>query len=305
MGRPAKIKEPKLSKKEMYLGNPNLPSSEAKFEYTPEMVMEIEKCRDDMLYFAKNFFYIIDPDRGKVRIELYDFQERIINGLKSSRFNILLSPRQASKTTMMCVAALHEACFKDYRTTIIVANKESTAIEIFRRVRMAYEEMPTWLKPAVKEWGKTGCEFHNGSRITISTTTGSAIRGTALNLLILDELAFIDDHLVDEFWKSVYPTISRAKTSRIIIASTPNGKGNLFHKLYTEAEKGENGFNALRIEWDEIPGRDEEWKREQIRALGSIESFLQEFACVCKNTLVKINTIDEEITIEELYRLLE
>lgn len=266
-----------LDKKDTYMGNPNLPSKDAKFEYTPEMVEEIEKCRDDMLYFAQNYFYIIDPDEGKVQINLFDFQERIIDGFKNHRFNVILSPRQASKTTLMTIAALHEACFKSYRTTVIVANKESTAMEIFRRVRLAYEELPVWLKPAVKEYGKTGCEFSNGSRISISTTTGSAGRGGSLNLLICDELAFVEPHLAEDYWKSVYPTISRAKTSRIIVASTPNGKGNLFHRLYSGADKKENGFNALRIEWDEIPGRDEEWKKEQIKALGSLEAFMQEF----------------------------
>lgn len=297
MGRPKKIVDKTLSKRETYLGNPNLPSLDAKFEYTPEMVIEFEKCRDDMLYFAKNYFYIIDPDIGKVQIELYDFQERLIEGFKSHRFNVILSPRQASKTTLMTIAALHEACFKGYRTTVIVANKESTAMEIFRRVRLAYEELPTWLKPAVKEYGKTGCEFANGSRISISTTTGSAGRGGSLNLLICDELGFVDNHLAEDYWKSVYPTISRAKTSRIIVASTPNGKGNLFHRLYTEAEKNENGFNALRIEWDEIPGRDEAWKKEQIKALGSLEAFLQEFG---NEFLDNGETAIDEVLFDEL-----
>ena len=99
-------------------------------------------------------------------------------------------------------------------------------------------------------------------------------------MLIIDELGFLEEHVVDEFWKSVYPTISRSKTSKIIVASTPNGTGNLFHKIYTGAVKGENGFNPLRIEWDEIPGRDEEWKQKQIKALGSFESFQQEFGNV-------------------------
>ena len=180
-------------------------------------------------------------------------------------------------TTMITIMALHEACFKAYRNVVIVANKEATAIEIFRRVRLAYEELPNWLKPGVGEYGKTGCVFDNGSRISISTTTGSASRGASVSVLIIDEIGWIENHLLDEFWKSVYPTISRSRTSKIIAASTPNGVGNLFHKLYTEAEKGENGFVAHRIEWDEIPGRDEEWKLKQIKALGSYESFLQEF----------------------------
>jgi hypothetical protein len=290
-------------KKEQYMGNPNLPTANALFEYTPEMVAEIQKCKNDIIHFASNYFYIIDPDSdvGKVCINLYDFQKRVLKGIFDHRFSCLLSPRQASKTTLMTIAALHEACFNPYKTIIIVANKEATALEIFRRVRLAYEEIPNWLKPGVEEYGKTGCVFDNGSRISISTTTGSAIRGTSLNMLICDEIGFLDEHVIDEFWKSVYPTISRSKKSKIIVASTPNGTGNLFHKLYTEAVKGENGFNPLKIEWNEIPGRDEAWKAQQIKALGSYESFLQEFACVCKNTLVRLNNIDEPITIEELY----
>jgi len=266
-------------KNKSYMGNTNLPSANSSFEYTPEMVVEIEKCKTDIIHFASNYFYIIDPDSdvGKVCINLYDFQKRVLGGIFKHRFNCLLSPRQASKSTMMTIAALHEACFKPYKSIIIVANKEATAIEIFRRVRLAYEELPNWLKPGVEEYGKTGCVFDNGSRISISTTTGSAIRGTSLNMLIIDELAFLEEHVVDEFWKSVYPTISRSRTSKIIIASTPNGTGNLFHKIYTGAERGENGFNPLRIEWDEIPGRDETWKAQQIKALGSYEAFQQEF----------------------------
>jgi hypothetical protein len=280
-------------KKDSYMGNPNLPTATAQFEYTPEMVAEIEKCKNDLLYFAENYFYIIDPDVGKVRINLYDFQKRVLRDIRDNRHSILLSPRQASKTTIMTMAALHEACFKEYRGIVIVANKESTAIEIFRRVRMAYEELPGWLKPGVVEYGKTSAVFTNGSRISISTTTGSAIRGTTLNLLLIDEMAFIENHLVEEFWKSVYPTISRAKTSKVIIASTPNGKGNLFYKLYFGAEKRENGFYPSRIEWDEIPGRDEEWKLQQIKILGSYESFLQEFG----NTFLDDgqSSIDEEL----------
>jgi len=282
-------------KNKSYMGNTNLPSANSSFEYTPEMVVEIEKCKTDIIHFASNYFYIIDPDSdvGKVCINLYDFQKRVLAGIFDHRFNCLLSPRQASKSTLMTIAALHEACFKPYKSIIIVANKEATAIEIFRRVRLAYEELPNWLKPGVEEYGKTGCVFDNGSRISISTTTGSAIRGTSLNMLIIDELAFLEEHVVDEFWKSVYPTISRSRTSKIIIASTPNGTGNLFHKIYTGAERGDNGFNPLRIEWNEIPGRDEAWKAQQIKALGSYEAFQQEFGNMFLDNSQQ--SIDEEL----------
>lgn len=309
MGRPKKITEPKLSRKEMYLGNPNLPSSEAKFEYTPEMVMEIEKCKNSITYFAQNYFYIVEPDLGKMLIPLLPYQLRLLKAFDENRFNIVLSSRQSGKTTCLTILALWFTCFHDYKNTVIVANKEDTAKMIFKRVKLAYQELPIWLKPAVVTWGQESSEFANGSVIGISTTTGSAARGQAIQLLLLDELAFIEpESIVEDFMKSVIPTISRAKTSRILITSTPKGKNNVFFRYYDGATKVGtdewNGFHAEKVLWTEIPGRDEEWKKKEIAKLGSFESFAQEYDCVCKNTLVKLNTYDEEITIEKLFQIL-
>jgi hypothetical protein len=178
----------------------------------------------------------------------------------------------------MTVLALHEACFKNDKNIIVVANKEDTAKNIFKRIKMAYEELPNWLKPGVKNWGQTSVEFANGSVIKISTTTGAAARGEAVNLLLLDELAFIEpESIVEDFWKSVYPTVSRAKTSKILITSTPNGTGNLFYRLYSDALKKGNRFHHERIDWWEVPDRDEQWKQEQIKDLGSYDAFMQEY----------------------------
>lgn len=183
-------------------------------------------------------------------------------------------------STLLTIYALWIACFNEDQNILIVANKEKTAIEIFRRVRLAYESLNSWLKPGVKEYGVTSMQLDNGSRIGISTTTGSAARGQSLNLLLLDELAFLDPpSMMEEFWRSVWPTISRAKTSKVLIASTPNGTDNLFYKLYDGAVKEENDFKVMTIRWDAIPGRDEKWKQSQIKQLGSIEAFEQEYNC--------------------------
>lgn len=269
-----------ITKNEYYLGNPNLPNKHWKGEYTKDMVHHLKKSKANLLHFAENFFYIIDPDEGKVVIELFPFQKKMLRTLRDNRNVILLASRQVGKTTMLSIYALWVACFNDYQNIIIVANKEATAIEIFRRVRLAYEELPNWLKPGVKEYGKTSCEFENGSRIGISTTTGSAARGASINCLIVDEMGFVEPQsILEDFWRSVFPTISRSKKSKVLIASTPNGTGNLFHRLYDGAEKGDNGFVYERVIWSDVPGRDETWKQEQVKALGSMESFLQEFEC--------------------------
>ena len=260
-----------------YLGNKNLPTESAEFEWTPKMVKDIKKSAANLLYFAESFFTIVNLDKGRDKIKLHKCQKRVLRALRDNRFNIVLASRQIGKTTMMCVYALWTSCFNDDQRILIVANKEQTAINIFKRVRIAYEELPNWLKPGVVEYGKTSMLLANGSSIGISTTSSDAGRGDSCNVLILDELAFIDDHLVQDFWKSVYPIISSSKKSKIFIASTPNGTTNLFYDLYSKALKGANNWKASRVDWWEIPGRDDQWKEDTIKSLGSKQAFDQEF----------------------------
>lgn len=268
-----------IKNKQNYLNNPNLPTVDSQFEYTAEMVKDIKKCSQNILHFAENHFHIVSLDEGKQTIALHPCQKRVLRKMRDNRFFILMASRQIGKSTMMTIYALWIACFQQDQSILIVANKEGTAIEIFRRIRLAYEELPNWLKPGVKEYGKTSMSLANGCRIGISTTTGTAARGQSINCLILDELAFIESHLVDEFWKSVYPIVSSSKKSKIFIASTPNGTGNLFHSIYTGAEQGKNGWACDKILWNEIPGRDEKWKQETIATIGSLDAFNQEFNC--------------------------
>jgi hypothetical protein len=268
-----------VKNRQNYLNNPNLPSVDAVHEYTPEMVAQIKKCSLNILYFAENFFHIVSLDEGKQTIALHPCQKRVLRKMRDNRFFVLLASRQIGKTTLMTIYALWIACFQKDQSILIVANKEDTAIEIFRRVRLAYEELPNWLKPGVKEYGKTSMALGNGTMIGISTTTGTAARGKSINVLILDELAFIDDGLVNDFWKSVYPIVSSSKKSKILIASTANGTGNLFYNLYTGAEQNKNGWACDKILWNEIPGRNELWKLQTMATIGSKEAFDQEFGC--------------------------
>ena len=182
-----------------------------------------------------------------------------------------------SNSTLMTIYSLWNACFNDDQRILLVANKEQTAKNIFKRVRLAYEQLPNYLKPGVIEYGQTSMMLSNGSSIGISTTSSDAGRGESVNITILDELAFIDSHIVEKFWESVYPIISSSKKSKIFIASTPNGTDNLFYRLYQGALQGDNNWKAERIDWWEIPGRDEKWKADTVRTLGSQEIFDQEF----------------------------
>lgn len=293
---------PQTKENHFYLGNTNLPTPEAKFDYEqhPEWVEDLEKCKKNILYFAENFFYIInlDGDPPRQKIKLRSYQKRILRALRDNRFVILLASRQSSKTTLMTIYALWMACFNsDYRV-LTVANKEDTAIKILKRIRTAYEQLPGYLKPGVTEYGKTTIAFGNGSSIGIATTSSDAARGDSVNCVIIDELAFIEPNLVEEFWTAVYPIISSSKRSKIFVASTPNGTGNLFHTLYEGASTNSNGWHAERVDWWEVPGRDEEWKRMTIKTMGSEEAFNQEFGNM-------FNQVGESVISEELFAKLK
>ena len=298
------------NKRDFYLGNPNLPTENSKFEWTPKMLKELKKATQNLLYFAETFFYIVNLDRGREKINLHSCQKRSLRKMRDNRFFILLASRQIGKTTMMTIYTLWHACFNNDQRILIVANKEGTAKEIFSRIRMAYEELPNWLKPGVSEYGKESLKFTNGTTIGISTTTGTAARGQSINVLVLDELAFIEPHLVESFWKSVYPVISSSKKSKVFIASTANGTDNLFYKIWNGAIEETNGWGFDRILWNEIPGRDEKWQIETMRTIGSQEAFDQEFGCQFLSTgemaineeifeFLKINCIKPKIIMEE------
>ena len=404
-----------INERDFYRGDKKLPKENAQFNFTPAMVKELKKCRDNIVHFAENHFTIVNLDRGKETIELYPAQKRVLKSLQNNRFVVLLSSRQAGKSTLATIFALWICCFSSDQSMLIVANKEDTAISIFSRIRLAYELLPNYLKPGVKEWGKTGMALANGSSIKVSTTSSTAARGQSINCLdgdsivtitdnhntirdislrdlyveyvegykilnddgfvefsgviknesnverceitcgertlkatidheifiddkntlkieeleigdivltksgeeiitnivgkgiegdvydvlncgrkmrfyangflvhnclFIDEASHIEPHLLDDFWKSVIPTISSGKKSKIFMVSTPNGIGNKFYEMYNGAEKGDNGWKAERIDWWDVPGRNEKWKNDMVNTLGSEESFSQEFGNV-------------------------
>jgi hypothetical protein len=261
-----------------YRGSKHVPVAGAQYEFTADMIQEMKKCKDDIVYFAENYFFIVSLDRGKEKISLYEAQKRVLRTFVRERHAIVCSSRQIGKSTMLTVFSLWMVCFNtDYRAAI-VANKETTAINIFKRIRMAYEQLPNFIKPGVKEYGKTGMTLGNDSSIIVSTTTATSIRGDSLNCVLLDEAAYIESHLLEDFWSSVIPTVSSGKNSKILVVSTPNGVGNKFYEIYSGAESGNlKQWKSERIDWWDVPGRDEEWKATQIELIGSEEKFLEEY----------------------------
>ena len=264
-------------------------------EYTPENIVELQKCSNNIYDFIK-YVKIVNPDRGEVNFEPYDYQYELLNMFFSNRFSIGLCSRQSGKTTVVSVYALWYAIFNRDKNIGIVSNKESSAKMILSRIKRMWESLPMWLKPGVTEYSKTFVSFDNGTRIVISATSPDAFRGESLNLLISDEFAFVLGSQAEEFWAANYPTISASTTAKVIVISTPNGMFNIFHRLYSQAERGENTFKHIKITWKRVPGRDEEWAAEQLKNLGP-QKFAQEFNV---EFLGSTNTVIDTETLETL-----
>ncbi len=262
-----------------YRGSKNIPVAGAEYAFTSDMVEELRRCKESIVYFAENFFHIVTVDkRGKSKIKLYEAQKQMLLNMVNHRFTANLSCRQSGKSTLLTIFVLWSTCFNDDYRAAIVANKESTAVNIFKRIRLAYEQLPNYIKPGVKDYAKTGMTLGNDSSIIVSTTTATSIRGDTLNCICLDEAAFIEAHILEEFWASVIPSISSGKTSKILMVSTPNGVANKFYEIFSGAENGSiPEWKASRIDWWDVPGRDEEWKKTMVAVLGSEEKFSQEF----------------------------
>ena len=262
---------------DIYLGNPNLKKANTEIEFTQEQILEFVKCKDDPVYFAKKYIKIVSLDEGLVPFDLYPFQEKLIRNFHEERFNICKMPRQTGKSTTCVSYLLHYALFNDNVNIAVLANKASTARDLLGRLQLAYENLPKWMQQGILAWNKGSLELENGSKILAASTSASAVRGGSYNVIFLDEFAFIPNHIADQFFASVYPTISSGQSTKVIIVSTPRGM-NHFYRLWHDAERGKNEYKPTDVHWSEVPGRDDVW-REQTIANTSEAQFKVEFEC--------------------------
>jgi len=261
----------------VYLGNPNLKKTNTAINFTKKQVAEFIKCKDDPVYFTRNYIKIVSLDEGLVPFKMWDFQEQLIENFHKERFNIAKLPRQTGKSTTVVSYLLHYALFNDNVKIAILANKAETARELLSRLQLAYENIPKWMQMGIVAWNRGSMELENGSKIIAASTSSASVRGNSFNIIFLDEFAFIPNHISEQFFSSVYPTISSGKTTKVIIISTPNGM-NMFYKLWHDAERGKNSYKPLEVHWSQVPGRDAAWK-EQTIANTSARQFTQEFEC--------------------------
>jgi hypothetical protein len=260
-----------------YNGNILLKRANQDIEWTPDLIQEWVKCSEDPIYFVENHMKIITLNEGLQTFNPYPYQRNMIRSFVDNRYSIVTTARQAGKSTTTCGFILWYIIFHADKTVALLANKGETAREILGRVQLAYQHLPKWLQQGVKEWNKGSFELENNSRVIAAATSASAIRGYTINLLFIDEAAHIDNW--DEFFTSVYPTISSGTDSKIILVSTPNGL-NHFYSTWVNAQEGRNGYHPILVNWQAVPGRDDKWKKDTLAGMNfDIEKFDQEMNC--------------------------
>ncbi len=260
-----------------YLGNNLLKRIGQQQNWTQEQLVEMTKCMMDPIYFAENYIKIVHVDRGLIPLQMYDYQKDIATKIFNNRRVAVLTARQAGKTTTAVAIILHYIIFNEHKNVGILSNKGEGSKEVLERVKLAYENLPKWMQHGIQEWNKNSIELENGCKVYAGTTTSSSIRGKSIAFLYIDECAFVEGY--DDFFASVYPTISSGEETKLLMTSTPNGL-NHFFKICEGAKQGSNGYQYVEVTWDLVPGRGEAWKQETLEALNfDQEKFSQEYEC--------------------------
>ena len=258
-----------------YEGNPNLRKGNIVFNYTPDELREIKRCAKDIVYFA-NTYCTVMTDHGLQTINLRPYQEEMLRQFQAERFNVCLASRQVGKTICSSIFIAWYSVFNFDKNSLILSNKGATTREIIDKGKTILEHLPFFIKPGTLKWDVFNSKFDNGCRIIGQNTTKKAAIGFTIHLLFMDEFAHIPANFVDTFYENVYPTVSASANSKVIITSTPNGF-NKFYDIYTAADKGLSEYVPFRVDWWDVPGRDDAWMRQEVANLGSDEAFNRQY----------------------------
>lgn len=256
-------------------GDPDYRKPGVVFQYTKEEKLEWDRCASDPLYFAENYAYAMTDD-GLQLLKYRDYQRSLMQGFHNNRYSILLASRQIGKTITSATYLVWFVLFHKQKNALVVGDVWDTTKELIEKMQNIIKNLPFFLKPGIKKMNEKLIKLENESRVIGRTTTKKTGIGFNIHLLYMDEFAHIDPSFLNYFYRSIYPTISGMKNSKVIITSTPNGT-NRFFTLWRDAIEGKNGYHPMRVDWWQVEGRDEAWKQETIANLGSEEDFNQEY----------------------------
>lgn len=265
----------------------NDPPEKVSHEEFKRRLKEIVKCKSDIVYFAEHYFHVVTSmvdESGAEKgtrtelIKLYAKQKDLLRAMVDNKRLITLAARQSGKTTTYTIFCLWLTLFHPEKKVLLCANQLATAIQVMDRIRLAYEDLPYFLKAPVLVYNKAEMTFCNQSSIRAFSTSSSSARGFSANVLIVDEAAFIPKGIMDDFFAAVMPIISSDPNSKVILVSTPNGTSGIFYDLWMKAtDKVQTSvWTPFKIDWWDVPGRDEAWKIQQIATSGE-DKFRQEF----------------------------
>ncbi|AXF41497.1 terminase DNA packaging enzyme large subunit [Acinetobacter phage SH-Ab 15599] len=276
---PWPVEDSILTKEQLFVGKPRVKRAGVSIDMSEAQIKEWLKCKKDPIYFLKTYGRVVHVDRGLVPLELYPYQEEMIKNYQENRYNIALTCRQAGKTTAVVGFLAWYLIFHAEKDCHVLANKEAQAMEIMKRLRRLYEELPYFLQQGAVAFNQGNILFENGSSCEGHASSSDSIRGRSASLLYLDEMAFLAND--EDFVDSVFPVVSSGETSKILITSTPKGARGQFHKIWQGSQgKGENwnGFKSLLVTWRSVPGRTEDWANKTRKSLGD-SRFSQEHEC--------------------------
>lgn len=261
---------------------------------TPWHYEQIDKCFADPVFFIKNFVYIQHPIRGRLKFDLYEFQEECLRDYRDFRFNIVVKSRQLGISTITSAYALWVALFNQDANVIIMTTRLDTSKLMVGKIRTMFALLPPWMKQLLDISEPEGesvkhLKLSNGSKILALPNTPEAVRGEAVTLLIIDEAAHIEN--MHEIWTAASPTLSTGGSA--ILFSSPLGRANFFYEAFSIADtgmymenrhgkhcdtNGPNEFHAISLPWNVHPERDQAWFEKECKTM-SEESVAQEFLC--------------------------
>ena len=220
------------------------------------LAKELILCGREPIYFIERYCKIATTEHGIVPFKLFEFQRKCIHDFLKNRYNIINKARQLGISSLIASYAIWYALFFKGKSILIIATKEVTAKNLLKKIKTIIDNMPPDMFLAkITTRNQHTLEFSNGSTIKAVPTSPDAGRSEAASLLIVDEAAHIDN--MDELWAGILPTI--ATGGKCILASSPNGVGNFFHKTYMGGVHGTNNFFSKTLHWTVHPDRDAEW----------------------------------------------
>lgn len=237
-------------------------------------------CADTHIVFdgEYNEVFVCDLKEGDYVITK-EGKERVLSveetDKESNMYDITISSEEhryytdgilSHNTTVTTCFILYYILFNSDKNVALLANKLATAREIMSRIQLAYLHLPKWLQQGIINWSKTSFSLENGSKVVAAATSSDSVRGQSFSCVFIDETAFISRKIWENFWLSTFPTISSGKQSKLILVSTPNGK-NHYYDFWIQAKNGKSNMYPMEVNWWDVPGRDEEWKKQQLTVM--------------------------------------